>query len=68
MTISERIREILINFFFFTNLNRGNLEENFDWFKKIVFDQISESEQILTYTFFLLKVSHIQLYYDFLLF
>ena len=68
MTISERSTEILRKFVFLTSLKRGKSRGKFVFVKTTVFDQTNKRDQIFIKTVFLLKMSHIQLNYAFLLF
>ena len=68
VTISEKSTEILRNLFFLTCLKRGKFWGKFGFVWTTVFYPTRKRGQILTKTFFLLKMSHIQLNYTFLLF
>ena len=69
VTISESSKEILRKFVFLNKFEKGQIqEENLDFFKQLFLDQTSKRGQMLTKTVFLLKISHIQLNYVFLLF
>ena len=69
MAISERRTDILRKFVFDNMFERGKILRNI-WIclNNFFFEKTSKMGEILTKTFFLLKVSHIQLNYAFLMF
>ena len=69
VTISERSTEILRKFVFLNKFEKEQIQRKI-WIccKQPCFVQSSKTGQILTKTVFLLKMSHIQLNYAFLLF
>ena len=68
VTLSDRSAEILRKFDYLNKFEKGKIQVKICILLTNVFDQTSKMGQILTKTLFLLKVSHIQLNYAFLLF